>query len=213
MRNKYRDIDIIEVDDYADIADVFMGACYHTDNTVGVIADYDLIAHIVDVALEHDDVSVKYIDLLEEVDRPYFVSINDDGDLLAAPVEMDGFLWNIDVVYINMDGKVRQEIIDMFVDNDADVTLFGYADEEPICNPKECGKSCDCGLFDKVDKDSDKKLNVKPGVKVTKDKDGDMSGVSFSRTDNSGGYESWSVYSNRELPIEALSRLFPHLFK
>lgn len=212
MRNKYRDIDIIEVDDYADIADIFMDACYHTDKTVGVIADYDLIAHIVYVALEHDDVSVKYIDLLEEVDRPYFVSINDDGDLLAAPVEMDGFLWNIDVVYINMDGEVRQEIIDMFVDNDADVTLFGYADEEPICNLKECGKSCDCGLFEKVGGDS-KTAKGETHVEYLKGKDGKVHGVSATSTDGNGRYESYSYYNHRELSIEALSRLFPHLFK
>lgn len=220
MRNKYRDIDIIEVDDYADIADIFMDCCYHTDKTVAVVAGYDVINHVVSVALEHDDVAPKYIDLLDEDDAPYFVSIDDDGNLVAmSAAYYDDLVDEIEVVYIDMDGHVSQDYIDYFVDKDCEVTLFGYH-EEPICNTKECKKSCNCGLFDAAPLKTDRADKVKTVVKVdtddlkySEDEDGDMHGITVSKSDGTGRYESYSIYSTKEYSIDALKRLLPEWFK
>ena len=220
MRNKYRDIDIIEVDDYADIADIFMDRCYHTDKTVGVIANYDVIGYVVKTALEHDDVAVKFIDLLDSGNEPYFVSIDDDGNLVAMPASYwDDLMDEIEVVYIDMDGHVHQDYIDYFVDMDCDVTLFGYH-EEPICNTKECKKSCNCGLFDAATLKTDKADKVKTAVKVDTDdlkysevEDGDLHGITVSKSNGTGRYESYSIYSTKEYSIEALKRLLPEWFK
>lgn len=220
MRNKYRDIDIIEVDDYADIADIFMDHCYHTDKTVAVVADYDVVSHVVSVALEHDDVAPKYIDLLDEDDVPYFVSIDDDGNLVAmSAAYYDDFMDEIEVVYIDMDGHVDQNYIDYFVDKDCDVTLFGYTDE-PVCNAKECGKSCNCGLFDEIPVKTGKMDKTKTVIKTDtddlkyfEDEDGDMHGFTVSKSNGVGKYETYSIYSTKEYPIETLKKFLPKFFE
>ena len=210
MRNKYRDIDIIEVDDYADIADIFMDRCYHTDKTVAVVAGYDVVNHVLIVALEHDDVAPKYIDLLDEDDAPYFVSIDDDGNLVAMSAAYYDDL---------VDGHVAQDYIDYFVDKDCEVTLFGYH-EEPICSAKECRKSCNCGLFDEITLKTGKTDKVKHAIKAdtddlkySEDGDGDLHGITATRSDGAGRYESYSIYSTKEYSIEALKRLLPEWFK
>ena len=221
-----RNLNFYDFEDFAmKVSDTYDRVCA-TDkfNMVNVLALYDEAKEIVRELL-CIGYSIRNINLTEPefdgYEGEFIISIL-EGGIGVEPAKSNGkYLYaEAEVCYV-LDNCSSKVIPNVHADEKYEISIDIMDDcsDEDECDPYSCNHKAPCGVFDKVEKDGlkindkDKIPTVKPGVKVTKDKDGDMSGVSFSRTDNSGGYESWSVYSNRELPIEALSRLFPHLFK
>ena len=75
-------------------------------------------------------------------------------------------------------------------------------------------------VFDTAPLKTDKADKVKTAVKVDADdlkysevEDGDLHGITVSKSNGTGRYESYSIYSTKEYSIEALKRLLPEWFK
>lgn len=122
--------DIITLDAIEKIVDIFLDYIFHTDKTVGIIANKELIEYAMGEVLKYDCVNVKKVDL-ELDDIEYMLSVDDDGNMIVQPVmeyydKYFSAMWH---VYISMDGDVEQTTIDNCLDRDVDVVLFGYEDE------------------------------------------------------------------------------------
>lgn len=207
IKNKYEDIDIIELENPEDIVETFIVcamdayAGYH-DKTVALIANKELVTYAMDEALTHDFFNVRKIDI--EMDNiAYMIFVDKDGDLVVQPVTdfEDKFFKAIDIVYISMDGDVPQDIIDECVKNDKDVALFGLADDECGCSCNCCG-NCDC---------SGTVTSKSTTAAVSKDNDGLLNGFSVSWSDNSENRffsSSYSYYSDDESSVRKLAKEF-----
>lgn len=123
--------DIITLEATEEIADIFIEHALNTEDTVGIIADKELIEYTMSKALFDDWISVRKIDLELENDIEYMISINPDGELVVQPVIEydDKYFTAMQHVYISMDGDVEQMTIDNCLNRDIDVVLFGYEDE------------------------------------------------------------------------------------
>lgn len=139
-KNKYEDIQIIELEDKADdIVDIYINCLYNTDKTVGVIVNKELAEYIMDELLDLDETSVKEIDLIDYMNvNEYLVSVDNDGYVTVIPIEDFVVLDKTDIFYIDMDGDIEQEIIDYCVNEDKEVILFGQ-DNECDGNCENCG--------------------------------------------------------------------------
>lgn len=137
--------DIITLDETEKIVDIFLEHAFNTDDTVGIIANKELIEHAMDEALSDDWVSVQKVDLELDDDIEYMISIDSDGNLVVQPVTeyKDKYFTAMHHVYISMDGDVDQMTIDNCLNRDVDVVLFGYEDEsnDCVCETKGC-KEC-----------------------------------------------------------------------
>lgn len=133
---------MIELEQYEDIADIYIEKLYKTDKTVGLIAGKELIEYTMDCVLALDETSVKLIDLsgYAKVEE-YILYVNDDGCVTVMPIEDYGYVDECDIVYINMDGDVEQEVIDYCVNEDKDVILFGLEDDN--CTDRDDRDDCD----------------------------------------------------------------------
>lgn len=129
MENKYEDIEIIDLEDKVDdIVEIYINRLYNTDKTVGVITNKDIAEYILDNLVELDETSIKEVDLIDYLDlefKEYFVSVDDCGAITVIPVEDFIDLRKTDIFYIDMDGDIRQEVIDYCVNEDKEVILFG----------------------------------------------------------------------------------------
>lgn len=135
LKNKYENINMIELDVPEDIVDIFIERASNTDkhkNTIGLIANRHLVEYVMTTALFFDCFNVLKVDLDFEDESEFIISINSDGNITVLPATDYKLFEQIDSGYISYDGDVGQDIIDWFVDHDRDVTLFGLYDE-PIC--------------------------------------------------------------------------------
>lgn len=143
MKNKYEDIEMIELADREDIIDIFMESMEDTTETIGLVADKELIEYAMDEVLALDDISVQLVDLTGVSDaNEYFISVDREGCVTVMPVDSFGYLEDIDIVYIDMDGTVDQDTIDYCLYRDKDVILFGMEDSDDECD-EYCG-DCEC---------------------------------------------------------------------
>lgn len=126
--------DIITLDTTEEIIDIFLDYITHTDETVGIIANKELIEYAMSEALKYNDINARKVDLELDNDIEYMISIDDDGNLVVQPLEdyHDKYFNDMQHVYISMDGDITQTTIDVCLDKDMDVVLFGYEDEEEL---------------------------------------------------------------------------------
>lgn len=190
-KNKYEDVQMITLDDKVeDIIEIYINTLYHTDKTVGVIVNKEIAEYIMDELLALDETSVKEIDLVDYMNiNEYLVSVDDNGAITVIPIEDFGVLDKTDIFYIDMDGDIKQDIIDYCVNEDKEVILFGQEDE---C---ECDGECDnCPAHDET------------YLHTSEDEDGNTHGFTASRSDGNS-YMSYSFYSSDELSHDDIQKM------
>ena len=131
-------VDIITFDEIEDIIDIFINKVYHTDKTVALITNKELVEYAMDILLNDDCITVKRVDLeLDSEDVEYMISVDDDGYMVVQPVEYydDKYFNDIEYAFVDMNGCVEQMTIDNLLDRDVEIVLFGIDDE---CNCDEC---------------------------------------------------------------------------
>ena len=188
-KNKYEDIQMIDLDDKVDdIISIYINRLYHTDKTVGVIVNKEIAEYIMEELLALDETSVKEIDLVDYMNiDEYLVSVDDGGVIIVVPIEDFGVLDNTDIFYIDMDGDIKQNIIDYCVNENKEVILFGQEDD---C---ECdGENCNC--------------HDETYLHTSEDEDGNAHGFTASRSDGDS-YMSYSYYSSDELSHEDIQKM------
>ena len=136
-------VDILTFDEIDDIVDVFIDKVYHTDKTVALITNKELVEYAMDILLNDDCITVKRVDLeLDSEDAEYMISVDDDGYMVVQPVEYydDKYFNDVEYAFVDMDGCVEQITIDNLLDRDVEIVLFGIDDE--ACGCDECGCTC-----------------------------------------------------------------------
>lgn len=134
-------VDILTFDEIEDIVDIFINKVYHTDKTVALITNKELVEYAMDELLNDDCITVKRVDLeLDSEDAIYMVSVDDDGYMVVQPVEYygDKYFKDIEYAFVDMDGCVDQMTIDNLLDRDVGIVLFGHEDDECSCDECEC---------------------------------------------------------------------------
>lgn len=135
-------VDILTFDEIEDIVDIFIDKVYHTDKTVALITNKELVEYAMDVLLNDDCITVKRVDLeLDSEYAEYMISVDDDGYMIVQPVEYydDKYFNDIEYAFVDMDGCVEQTTIDNLLDRDVEIVLFGNDDE---CSCDECECAC-----------------------------------------------------------------------
>lgn len=135
-KNKYEDIEMIDLDDKAEISDIYIEHLYNTDKTVGFVAGKELAEYVLQNVINLEETSVKEINFIDLYDiNEYLISVNDEGHIVAAPIdELYNVFDDVDIVYIDMDGDIEQDVIDYCVNENKEVILFGETDD----------KDCEC---------------------------------------------------------------------
>lgn len=193
MENKYEDIEMIDLDNKEmDIADIYIEHIYNTEKTVGIVANKEIIEYIMMDLFRLDEVSVNLVDMSDTLaSKEYMITVDNNGVMNAVPFCV-GFADEVDIVYIDMDGDVRQRVIDYFVNNDKEVILFGQKDND-------CDGNCENCSFNESDKD-------KYEIHTSEDVDGNIHGFNASKVDDSS-YKSYSFYSSDELSHEDIQKM------
>ena len=135
-------VDILTFDEIDDIVDIFIDKVCHTDKTVALITNKELVEYAMNELLEDSYITVKRVDLeLDSEDAEYMISVNDDGYMVVQPVEYydDKYFNNIEYAFVDMDGCVEQMTIDALLNRDAKIVLFGIEEE---CSCDECDCAC-----------------------------------------------------------------------
>lgn len=188
---KYEDMDIINVDEYEDIIDILLNRLLNTEKTIGIVVNKEFAEYITSILLKIPETSIKEIDFIDWYNvNEYLVYINNDGYVTAIPIDDKVVLDNADIIYINMDGDIKQDVIDYCVNEDKEVILFGLTDD---CN-------CDGDCENCIGHDYD----------VYKLDDDYMHGFTASKTDDSS-YVSYSYYTTEDLSdkdIEKILKVF-----
>lgn len=188
-KNKYEDIQMIDLEDKVDdIISIYINRLYHTDKTVGVIVNKEIAEYILDNLIRLDETSIKEIDLVDYMNiGEYLVSVDDCGVITVVPIEDFGVLDKTDIFYIDMDGDIKQNIIDYCVNEDKEVILFGQEDN--------CDGDCEnCNYHDET------------YLHTSEDEDGNTHGFTASRSDGDS-YMSYSYYSSDELSHEDIQKM------
>lgn len=139
-------VDILTFDEIEDIVDIFIDKVYHTDKTVALITNKELVEYAMNELLEDSYITVKRVDLeLDSEDVEYMISVDDDGYMVVQPVQYydDKYFNGIEYAFVDMDGCVEQMTIDNLLDRNVEIVLFGI-DEE--CDCDECEDSEDDGF-------------------------------------------------------------------
>lgn len=188
-KNKYEDIQMIDLEDKVDdIVKIYINRLYHTDKTVGVIVNKEIAEYILDILIKLDKTSIKEIDLVDYMNiDEYLVSVDDGGVITVVPIEDFCVLDKTDIFYIDMNGDIKQDIIDYCVNEDKEVILFGQEDN--------CDGDCEnCPANDET------------YLHTSEDKDGNAHGFTASRSDGDS-YMSYSYYSSDELSHEDIQKM------
>ena len=149
-------VDILTFDEIEDIVDIFIDKVYHTDKTVALITNKELVEYAMDVLLNDDCITVKRVDLeLDSEDTEYMISVDDDGYMVVQPVEYydDKYFNGIEYAFVDMDGCVEQMTIDNLLNRDVTVVLFGYDDECTYDGKYGCHSCNGCSLKEDNNKD------------------------------------------------------------
>ena len=190
-KNKYEDIQMIDLEDKVDdIVEIYINRLFNTDKTVGVVANKEIAEYILDNLIKLDETSIKEIDLVDYMNiGEYLVSVDDNGVITVVPIEDFGVLDKTDVFYIDMDGDIKQDIIDYCVNEDKEVILFGQEDD--------CDGDCEnCPVHDET------YLHTSED----EDEDGNAHGFTASRSDGDS-YMSYSFYSSDALSHEDIQKM------
>ena len=136
-------VDILTFDEIEDIVDIFIDKVYHTDKTIALITNKELIEYAMDVLLNDDCITVKRVDLeLDSEDTEYMISVDDGGYMVVQPVEYydDKYFMGIEYAFVDMDGCVDQMTIDNLLNRDVEIVLFGYEED----NESKYDKCSEC---------------------------------------------------------------------
>ena len=136
-------VDILTFDEIENIVDIFIDKICHTDKTVALITNKELVEYAMDKLLEDSYITVKRVDLeLDSEDVEYMISVDDDGYMVVQPVEYydDKYFNDIEYAFVDMDGCVEQITIDALLNRDVKIVLFGI--EEDACSCDECECAC-----------------------------------------------------------------------
>ena len=188
-KNNYEDIQMIDLEDKVDdIISIYINRLYHTDKTVGVVVNKEIAEYILDILIRLDETSIKEIDLVDYMNiDEYLVSVDDDGVITVVPIEDFCVLDKTDIFYIDMDGDIKQDVIDYCVNEDKEVILFGQEDD--------CDGDCEnCPANDET------------YLHTSEDEDGNANGFTASRSDGDS-YMSYSFYSSDELSHEDIQKM------
>ena len=215
-------VDILTFDEIEDIVDIFIDKVYHTDKTVALITNKELVEYAMDKLLNDDCITVKRVDLeLDSEDAEYMISVDDDGYMVVQPVEYydDKYFKDIEYAFVDMDGCVDQMTIDDLLDRDIEIVLFGYEDDMSDefeydfsdgicidccdCVDEDCPTKCKVGCNDDA---KDNKTDKEEHVEYSKDKDGDLHGFTASKYDGNSHY-SYSVYTSDKLSVRDIQSL------
>ena len=180
---------MIDLEDKVDdIISIYINRLYHTDKTVGVIVNKEIAEYILDDLIRLDETSIKEIDLVDYMNiGEYLVSVDNDGCITVVPIEDFGVLDKTDIFYIDMDGDIKQDIIDYCVNEDKEVILFAQEDN--------CDGDCEnCHVHDET------------YLHTSEDEDGNTHGFTASRSDGDS-YMSYSYYSSDELSHEDIQKM------
>lgn len=191
-KNKYEDIQIITLNDKVDdILAIYINRLYHTDKAVGVIVNKEIAEYIMEELLALDETTVREIDLVDYLDtNEYLVSVDDFGEITVVPIEDLDVLNKTDIFYIDMDGDIKQDVIDYCVNEDKEVILFGQEDDcECDGECENCPSSCD-----------------ETYLHTSQDKDENTHGFTASKSDGDS-YMSYSYYSSDELSYEDIQKM------
>ena len=180
---------MIDLEDKVDdIVEIYINRLYNTDKTVGVVVNKELAEYILDNLIRLDETSIKEIDLVDYMNiGEYLISVDDNGVITIVPIEDFGVLDKTDVFYIDMDGDIKQDIIDYCVNEGKEVILFGQEDN---CDG-DC-KNCDC--------------HDETYLHTSEDEDGNTHGFTASKSDGNS-YMSYSYYSSDELSQEDIQKM------
>lgn len=138
VKNKYEDMAIIDLEEKLDIVDLFMDELDCSDQTVGIISDRFLINYILEEVIDLEYTSINYIDLApDRIEDVFILYVTPEGYITVTPLDEYGYLYRQEIIFIDMDGTVDQDVIDICVNEDKDVRLFGLADE-PLCTCDKC---------------------------------------------------------------------------
>lgn len=136
-------VDILTFDEIEDVVDIFIDKVYHTNKTVALITNKELVEYAMGVLLNDDCITVKRVDLeLDSEYAEYMISVDDDGYMVVQPVEYynDKYFNDIEYAFVDMDGCVEQTTIDNLLDRDVEIVLFGI--DECDCDECHCNE-CD----------------------------------------------------------------------
>lgn len=136
-------VDILTFDEIEDVVDIFIDKVYHTNKTVALITNKELVEYAMGVLLNDDCITVKRVDLeLDSEYAEYMISVDDDGYMVVQPVEYydDKYFMGIEYAFVDMDGCVEQMTIDNLLDRDVEIVLFGI--DECDCDECHCNE-CD----------------------------------------------------------------------
>ena len=184
---KYEDMDIINVDEYEDIIDVFLDRLFDTKKTVGIVVSKEFAEYITSILLKIPETSVKEIDFIDWYKtNEYLVYVDNDGYVTAIPIDDEIILNDVDIVYIDMDGDIKQDVIDYCVNEDKEVILFGLTDDY------------DC--------DGDCKNCIGHDYDVYKLDDDYMHGFTASKV-NDSSYVSYSYYTTEDLSNRDIEKI------
>ena len=135
-------VDILTFDEIDDIIGIFIDKVCHTDKTVALITNKELVEYAMNELLEDSYITVKRVDLeLDSEDAEYMISVDDDGYMVVQPVEYydDKYFNNIEYAFVDMDGCVGQVTIDNLLNRNVEIVLFGYEDDGCGCDECEEG--------------------------------------------------------------------------
>ena len=134
-------VDILTFDEIDDIVGIFIDKVCHTDKTVALITNKELVEYAMNELLEDSYITVKRVDLeLDSEDAEYMISVDDDGYMVVQPVEYydDKYFMGIEYAFVDMDGCVGQVTIDNLLNRNVEIVLFGYEDDGCGCDECEC---------------------------------------------------------------------------
>ena len=138
-------VDILTFDEIDDIIGIFIDKVFHTDKTVALITNKELVEYAMNELLEDSYITVKRVDLeLDSEDAEYMISVDDDGYMVVQPVEYydDKYFMGIEYAFVDMDGCVGQVTIDNLLNRNVEIVLFGYEDDGCGCDECECACAC-----------------------------------------------------------------------
>lgn len=198
MKNIYEDLDIIELENLDDMADVFFESWYNSQKrkTIALVANKELVTYVMEVMLNSDATAVKLIDMTGEPEgyngpEEWMILIDSDGNITVKEVVWYNEVTAADVIYISMEGDISQGCINYCLDRDKEVHLFGYTDDDSLSevqwHPHECCHDCDCK--NNCDKD-----------------DNEMHGFTVSKSTEDGTV-TYSYYSSEKLSQDEILKM------
>lgn len=131
MKNKYENIEIIDLDRDEDIAEIFIADIIDQVGTVGVVSEKEMIEYLLDEALKLDGTSMYYVNMMN--DGLHMIYVDTNGYICVVPANILCYFRDVDRAYFDMhvhNGKELQQYIDYCVDEEKNVYLYDVSDED-----------------------------------------------------------------------------------